>query len=94
MKIAVSSTARFEELLSEEAGRYDADGVICGHIHHEALHDRFGTRYVNTGDWVESCTGVVEHYDGRLEVVHWADRVRSRADGQAAATVPFEPKAA
>ena len=74
VKNAVSFISRFEELLSAEAKRHGADGVICGHIHHAALHDLFGVRYVNTGDWVESCTGVIEHYDGVLEVIRWVDR--------------------
>jgi UDP-2,3-diacylglucosamine pyrophosphatase LpxH len=78
VKNAVNYISRFEELLSGEARRHDADGVICGHIHHAALHDVFGIRYVNTGDWVESCTAIVEHYDGTLELVRWADVMRSR----------------
>jgi len=77
VKNAVNYISRFEELLSAEARRHDADGVICGHIHHAALHDVFGIRYVNTGDWVESCTAIVEHYDGTLELVRWADAKRS-----------------
>ncbi len=50
VKNAVSYIGRFEDLLSAEARRHGADGVICGHIHHAALHDDFGVRYVNTGD--------------------------------------------
>jgi UDP-2,3-diacylglucosamine pyrophosphatase LpxH len=54
--------------------------VVCGHIHHAAMHDRFGITYVNTGDWVESCTAVAEHHDGRMEIIRWtrpaAGRVR------------------
>ena len=45
--------------------------MICGHIHHAAIHDDFGIRYVNCGDWVESCTAVAEHADGRLEIISW-----------------------
>jgi UDP-2,3-diacylglucosamine pyrophosphatase LpxH len=81
VKNAVSYIGRFEELLSTEARRHDVDGVICGHIHHAALHDRFGIRYVNTGDWVESCTAVVEHYDGAFELIRWADRDQARRPG-------------
>jgi UDP-2,3-diacylglucosamine pyrophosphatase LpxH len=94
VKNAVNFISRFEELLSAEAKRHDADGVICGHIHHAALHDLHGVRYVNTGDWVESCTGVVEHYDGTMEVIRWADRarvpqpVRAPAAEPVAATAP------
>jgi UDP-2,3-diacylglucosamine pyrophosphatase LpxH len=73
VKNAVSFIGRFEQFLSAEARRHGADGVICGHIHHAALRDQDGIRYVNTGDWVESCTAVVEHYDGSLELIRWTD---------------------
>lgn len=73
VKNAVSYISRFEELLSAEAERQQADGVICGHIHHAAIHDSFKVTYVNTGDWVESCTAVVEHWDGSLELIRWSD---------------------
>lgn len=73
VKNAVNYIGRFEEVLSSEAARSNVQGVICGHIHHAALHDDFGVRYINTGDWVESCTGVVERYDGQFEIVRWAD---------------------
>ena len=61
----------FEQTLAAEAQRNHVDGVICGHIHHAVIHDNFGIRYVNCGDWVESCTAIVEHADGRLEIVTW-----------------------
>ena len=51
----------------------NVDGVVCGHIHRAAMHEDFGLRYVNCGDWVESCTAVVEHDDGRLEIINWAN---------------------
>jgi UDP-2,3-diacylglucosamine pyrophosphatase LpxH len=65
--------AAFEGALAAEASRQQVHGVICGHVHQPALHDRLGVRYVNTGDWVESCTAVVEHPDGRFELLHWPD---------------------
>ncbi len=49
------------------------DGVVCGHIHHAALRDIDGVTYANTGDWVDSLTALVEHADGRLEVIRWLD---------------------
>jgi UDP-2,3-diacylglucosamine pyrophosphatase LpxH len=73
VKNAVNYISRFEEFLAAEATRQEADGVICGHIHHAAMHEQFGVIYVNTGDWVESCTAIVEHYDGSLQLVRWAD---------------------
>jgi UDP-2,3-diacylglucosamine pyrophosphatase LpxH len=94
VKNAVSYIGRFEDLLSVEARRHGADGVTCGHIHHAALHDDFGIRYVNTGDWVESCTAVVEHYDGALELVRWADRSRTPARPPEAAPPATRPAAA
>lgn len=80
VKTAVNHIGRFEELLSHEAARRAVDGVICGHIHHAVMHDDFGVRYMNTGDWVESCTALVEHFDGRFEIVRWAEEMRRRAD--------------
>ncbi len=71
VKNAVNFIGAFEQALTGEARRHGVDGVVCGHIHHAALHDRFGITYVNTGDWVESCTAVAEHHDGRLEVIRW-----------------------
>ena len=73
VKNAVNHIGRFEEVLSSEATRSNVQGVICGHIHHAAMHDDFGVRYINTGDWVESCTGVVERYSGQFEIVRWTE---------------------
>jgi UDP-2,3-diacylglucosamine pyrophosphatase LpxH len=72
VKNAVNFIGSFEKTLAEEARRRGADGVICGHIHHPAIRDIEGVTYVNTGDFVESCSFVVEHYDGRLEVMRWS----------------------
>lgn len=88
VKNAVNHIGRFEEVLSSEAARHQAQGVICGHIHHAAMHDDFGVRYVNTGDWVESCTGVVEHHDGRFEIVRWTE-ARPHQMPLDAGVVPF-----
>ena len=79
VKNAVNYISRFEELLAAEARRQDADGVICGHIHHAAMHEQFEISYVNTGDWVESCTAVVEHYDGSLQLIRWAEAGQEQA---------------
>jgi UDP-2,3-diacylglucosamine pyrophosphatase LpxH len=73
VKNAVNFIGRFEDALAAEAARHGVDGVICGHIHHAALRDAGSLRYVNSGDWVESCTGIIEHYDGRFELVRWAE---------------------
>ncbi len=71
VKNAVNYIGAFEEALSGEARRVGADGVICGHIHQARITDQPGFRYINTGDWVESCTAVAEHHDGRIEIIHW-----------------------
>jgi UDP-2,3-diacylglucosamine pyrophosphatase LpxH len=67
----VNYIGAFEQTLAAEAQRHHVDGVICGHIHHAVIHDSFGIRYVNCGDWVESCTAVAEHADGHLEIITW-----------------------
>ena len=72
VKNAVNFIGAFEAALAEEARRRGVDGVICGHIHHPTIRDLDGITYVNTGDFVESCSYVVEHDDGRLEVLRWS----------------------
>lgn len=74
VKNAVNFIGEFEATLSAEARKHDVGGVICGHIHHASMRDMNGIAYVNCGDWVESCTAIVEHHDGRLELIRWAER--------------------
>lgn len=74
VKNAVSVISKFEEALVHEAGRQEVQGVICGHIHHATSRRIDGVHYLNTGDWVESCTAIVEHMDGRMEIIHWMER--------------------
>ncbi|BFL66106.1 UDP-2,3-diacylglucosamine hydrolase (plasmid) [Roseomonas mucosa] len=74
VKEAVKAIDRFEESLAHEALRGGYDGVICGHIHHAEMRDIGGVTYMNTGDWVESCTALVEHPDGRFELLDWSRR--------------------
>ena len=71
VKNAVNYIGEFEKTLVIEARRNAADGVICGHIHHAAVHNEFGVTYINCGDWVESCTAIAEHPDGRFEILTW-----------------------
>ncbi len=73
VKNAVNFIGAFEEALAREARENAIDGVICGHIHYAAMHSDFGTAYYNCGDWVESCTALAEHHDGRFEIIRWAD---------------------
>jgi UDP-2,3-diacylglucosamine pyrophosphatase LpxH len=72
VKAAVNFIGSYEDAVSQDVRTRGADGVICGHIHHAEIKPMGGVLYCNTGDWVESCTAVVEHNDGRLELVHWA----------------------
>jgi len=71
VKNAVQFIDDYEKTIVEEARRQGVDGVVCGHIHHAELRDVDGITYANDGDWVESCTALVEHDDGRLEIVDW-----------------------
>ncbi len=70
VKNVVSFIGQFEEAVVRYARDYDVDAVLCGHIHTAANHEIGGIEYFNTGDWVESCTAIVEHFDGRMELVH------------------------
>ena len=72
VKEAVKAIDRFETALAHEARRRGFDGVVCGHIHHAEMRQVNGVLYLNDGDWVESCTALVEHHDGRLELLDWA----------------------
>jgi UDP-2,3-diacylglucosamine pyrophosphatase LpxH len=79
VKGAVNFISSFEEALAGEARKRGLDGVVCGHIHRAEMRLIDGTLYCNDGDWVESLTALVEHQDGRLEIVHWPDeRLQSR----------------
>ncbi len=64
--------------MADEARRRGVDGVICGHIHKAEIRDIAGIACINDGDWVESCTAVVEHDDGRFEILDWAERHRRK----------------
>jgi len=72
VKEAVKAIDRFEVAMVGEARRRGLDGVVCGHIHHAEMREVGGVLYVNDGDWVESCTALVKHLDGRLELIDWA----------------------
>ncbi|MDB5439815.1 MAG: UDP-2,3-diacylglucosamine hydrolase [Caulobacteraceae bacterium] len=72
VKNALSYIDKFEELVANEARRRGVDGVICGHIHKAEMREVNGVAYMNDGDWVESCTALIEHFDGRFEIVDWS----------------------
>ncbi len=71
VKQAVQFIGDYEQVLAQACRREGYEGVICGHIHHAEIKEIEGILYHNDGDWVESCTALVEHATGRLELVHW-----------------------
>jgi UDP-2,3-diacylglucosamine pyrophosphatase LpxH len=71
VKGAVDFIFDFENNLVEYCRRKYYDGVICGHIHHAEIKTIQGITYMNDGDWVESCTALVEHHDGQFEIITW-----------------------
>jgi UDP-2,3-diacylglucosamine pyrophosphatase LpxH len=73
VKRAVSYVGDFEAAVAREAKRRGAHGVVCGHIHHAEIRTIDGVLYCNDGDWVESLTALVEHADGRLEILDFTD---------------------
>ncbi|MCQ9155312.1 UDP-2,3-diacylglucosamine diphosphatase [Acidomonas methanolica] len=76
VKEAVKAVDRFEEAVAQEAKRCDAAGVICGHIHTPEIRMIDGSLYMNTGDWVESCSGLAETMDGRFILVSGLEEQR------------------
>jgi UDP-2,3-diacylglucosamine pyrophosphatase LpxH len=81
VKGAVAFIGAFEEAVATEARRRGVSGVICGHIHHASDRAFSGIHYLNCGDWVESCTAIVETYDGELRLVAWGNRSLSGRAG-------------
>jgi UDP-2,3-diacylglucosamine pyrophosphatase LpxH len=71
VKNALHFVARFKKIVAHEAMRRRYDGVVCGHIHSAEIDYVDGIQYLNDGDWVESCTALVEHANGQLELVSW-----------------------
>ncbi len=76
-KRAVQFIADFERAVAREAREAGVDGVVCGHIHHAELRTIDGILYANAGDWVESCTALAEHDDGRLAILRWRPSERT-----------------
>ena len=71
VKTALNYVTDFEVAVANAARAQGHDGVVCGHIHRAEMRDIHGTLYCNDGDWVESRSALVEHMDGRLELVYW-----------------------
>ncbi|MGV8713446.1 MAG: UDP-2,3-diacylglucosamine diphosphatase [Nitrosomonas sp.] len=81
VKNAVSYISSFEEALAHLAREREVDGVVCGHIHHAELREINSVLYCNDGDWVESCSTLLEHTDGSLELIFWAERFEEYKNG-------------
>jgi UDP-2,3-diacylglucosamine pyrophosphatase LpxH len=88
VKQAVNHMGRFEEVLVMEARRAGVDGIVCGHIHQAAITRYDDVAYMNSGDWVESCTALVEHLDGKFEIVRWLDHKMAVSRG----TIPVKER--
>ncbi|SFW99458.1 UDP-2,3-diacylglucosamine diphosphatase [Marinospirillum alkaliphilum] len=73
VKSAVNFISYFEEAIAHECGRRGLDGVVCGHIHHAEIRRVNEVDYLNCGDWVESCTALIENWDGQIELWRLTD---------------------
>jgi UDP-2,3-diacylglucosamine pyrophosphatase LpxH len=71
VKNAVQFVSDYASAIAAEARAHRVDGIVCGHIHQPEIRAMEGVLYCNDGDWVESCSALVEHFDGRLEILHW-----------------------
>ena len=90
VKTAINFIFDFEESVLRHVRERGFDGAICGHIHWPVIKEMDGLRYLNCGDWVDSCTAIIEHLDGRMELVRWkGDRIQS--DASAEALTPATP---
>jgi UDP-2,3-diacylglucosamine pyrophosphatase LpxH len=94
VKNAVQFISSFEDAVAHAALERGADGVVCGHIHSAEIRQVGNVTYYNDGDWVESCTALVEHSEGRMEIINWAERKRIEADQIRSQRRQSEPAAA
>lgn len=90
VKNAVNYISNFENAVTAAAKHHRVDGLVCGHIHRAEITTIDGITYMNDGDWVESCTALVERFDGSLHLLHWADQQHAMKS----AWVPEPPEAA
>lgn len=82
VKKAMQFIFDFEDAAARAARQRGLDGIICGHIHSASIRELDGVSYVNCGDWVDSCTAIVEHLDGRLELIAWDSTLMAALDEQ------------
>jgi UDP-2,3-diacylglucosamine pyrophosphatase LpxH len=88
VKSAVSFIYDFEASVVRNVRDKGLDGVICGHIHAATIKQIEGVTYINCGDWVDSCTAIVEHDDGRMELVDWGVQAREAPQGESKSNAP------
>jgi UDP-2,3-diacylglucosamine pyrophosphatase LpxH len=93
VKNAVKYIANFERALAHEARRRGLDGAVCGHIHRAEITQLDGVLYCNDGDWVESCTTLVEDFAGRLSLLRWTESKEVITHSSAPASCPVEQAA-
>jgi len=84
VKNAVQFIGKYEQVVAHAAADRGVDGVVCGHIHSAEIKQFGDITYYNDGDWVESCTALVEHADGRMEIIDWAEKVAAEQAAKAA----------
>lgn len=94
VKNAVQFISSFEEVVAHAAQERGAQGVVCGHIHSAEIRRIGSVTYYNDGDWVESCTALVEHPDGRMEILDWAEHKMAEAESTRNMRKGKEPVAA
>lgn len=87
VKNVVKFMSDYEETIVKTLKNEGVDGVICGHIHHAEIKNIEGFMYINTGDFVESCTAIVEHMDGALELIRWQTQSSQAMDMQTEAAL-------
>jgi len=76
IKGAQDAIATYQKEAMEEARRRGFDGVVCGHIHSPAIVEDSDISYYNTGDWIESCTALVEDFSGEIRLLHYSDQTQ------------------
>ena len=79
------SEGEYEDALAHHCRKHGYEGVVCGHIHHAEITDFDGVTYMNCGDWVESCTALVEDDQGVFRIIDWTSAVEDNVT-----LLPFE----
>ncbi|MEP2980265.1 MAG: UDP-2,3-diacylglucosamine diphosphatase [Lentilitoribacter sp.] len=93
VKTAVNFIGDYEQVLILEAQKEKVDGIICGHIHHPTINKMGSITYINTGDWVENCSAIVERHDGEFELIEWSKIIQERAKTQSETPLQITSKA-